>query len=164
VIKQCKLHQHLNRFQTTSWTFKNTNFINKICLKTPIINNTLPSLFYKNVQTTRNKHVYYKTPTQTFTFLTQDIHFDTSPFILNYELFQVKWMAFITNYHFKKHISKTIWKKLCHIEWFLKIVWVECSMITQKSLSKSLIWVQYYNLKIGNKTKMENSCMNNSLH
>ncbi len=33
-----------------------------------------------------------------------------------------------------------------------------------KSLSKSLIWVQYYNLKIGNKTKMENSCMNNFLH
>jgi hypothetical protein len=33
-----------------------------------------------------------------------------------------------------------------------------------KSFSKSLIWVQYYNLKIGNKTKMENSCMNDFLH
>ncbi len=32
----------LNRFQTTSQAYEDTNFINKICCKWPPIDNTLP--------------------------------------------------------------------------------------------------------------------------
>jgi hypothetical protein len=111
----------LNRFQTTSQTFKNTNFINKTCLKTPIINNTLPCLIYKNVKTTHNKHVNYKTPRQTFTFSTQDIHFDTCPFHFKLSTIPSQMNGFHHKLSLKKkHVSKIIWRKLCHVRWFLK--------------------------------------------
>jgi hypothetical protein len=93
----------LNRFQTTSQTFKNTNFINKTCLKPPIIKNTLHYLFYKNVKTTHNKHGYYKTPIKTFTFLAQDIHFDTSP--LHFKLSTIP--SQMNSFHNKLSILKT---------------------------------------------------------
>jgi hypothetical protein len=42
----------LNRFLTTSQTFEDIDFVNKICFKTPAMDNTLPYLFYTNA--TRN--------------------------------------------------------------------------------------------------------------
>jgi hypothetical protein len=49
----------LNRFQTTSQTFEDINFINKTCFKTPPMDNTLPYLFYTNVKITTHKIIYF---------------------------------------------------------------------------------------------------------
>jgi hypothetical protein len=53
----------LNRFLTTSQTFEDIDFVNKICFKTPAMDNTLPYLFYTNVKiTTHNNNVFHTTP------------------------------------------------------------------------------------------------------
>ncbi len=68
----------LNRFQTTSQTNENIHFMNDFCLRLPLMDNTLPHLFYTNLKTNaHNKHVYDKTLRQTFKFLAKDIHSET---------------------------------------------------------------------------------------
>jgi hypothetical protein len=70
----------LNRFRTTSQTFENINFINKICFKSPPMNNILPYLYYTNAKTiTHNNNVFCTTLGQTFKFLIQDIHSSICP-------------------------------------------------------------------------------------
>jgi hypothetical protein len=54
--------------------------MNDFCLKPPLMDNTLPHLFYTNFKTnTHNKIVYDKTPSKTFKFLAKDIHYETCP-------------------------------------------------------------------------------------
>ncbi len=70
----------LNRFQTTSQTFEDINFINKICLEAPPMDNILPYLFNTNIKiATHNKNVFHTIGGQTFELLTQDIHYDICP-------------------------------------------------------------------------------------
>jgi hypothetical protein len=65
----------LNKFQITSHTFKDISFINQICLKTPLIDNILPHLFYTNAKIIEhNKMILKNTLGQTFTFHAKDIH------------------------------------------------------------------------------------------
>jgi hypothetical protein len=57
-----------------SHTFKGITLINQICLRTPLINNTLPHLFYTNAKTIEhNKIIFKNTLGQTFTFHAKDI-------------------------------------------------------------------------------------------
>jgi hypothetical protein len=49
----------VNRFQTTSRIFENINFKNRICFKTPPMNNTLPYLFYTNDKITTQHKMYF---------------------------------------------------------------------------------------------------------
>ncbi len=54
--------------------------MNNNCLKTPPMDNILPSLSYANVKTTmHNKNVFRNTLGETFTFLTCDVHTETCP-------------------------------------------------------------------------------------
>jgi hypothetical protein len=49
----------LNRFQTTSQTIKEIKFMKNYFLKTSLMDNTLPYLFYINVKTImHNKNVF----------------------------------------------------------------------------------------------------------
>lgn len=50
----------LNKFQTTLQTFKDIEFINNICLRTPPINNILSYLFYKNAKKFNIIKIYLK--------------------------------------------------------------------------------------------------------
>lgn len=64
------------------------DFINKNCLKTPPTDNILPYLFYTNVKTIEcNKCIFEKTPSETFTLFSQDIHFDTC--LLHFRLLMI---------------------------------------------------------------------------
>ncbi len=52
----------LNRFRATSQTIEDIKCMNNNCLKTPLMDNTLPYLFYTNVKTTmHNKNVFQST-------------------------------------------------------------------------------------------------------
>jgi hypothetical protein len=68
----------LNRFRIASQTIKDIKFMNNNCLKTPLMDNTLPYLLYTNIKTTmHNKNVFLNKLNQTFTFLTCDVHVET---------------------------------------------------------------------------------------
>jgi hypothetical protein len=70
----------LNRFRITSQTIEDIKCMNNNCLKTPLMDNILPYLFYTNVKTTmHNKNVFQNTLGETFTFLTHDVHTKTWP-------------------------------------------------------------------------------------
>jgi hypothetical protein len=68
----------LNRFQISSHTFEDIDFTNKICLKTPPIDNVLPHLFYTNAKRIdeHNKIIFQNILGQTFSF---QITNDTKP-------------------------------------------------------------------------------------
>ncbi len=51
----------LNRFRTTSQTFEDINFINKVCFKAPCMDNILPYLFNTNVKLTTQQFISYNT-------------------------------------------------------------------------------------------------------
>jgi hypothetical protein len=68
----------LNRFRTASQTIENIKCMNNNFLKTPLMDNILPYLFYTNVKTTiHNKNVFQNTLSETFTFLACDVHTKT---------------------------------------------------------------------------------------
>jgi hypothetical protein len=68
----------LNRFKTTSQTIEDIKFMNNNCLRTPLMDNTLPYSFYTNVKTTMdNKNVFWNTLGETFTFLACDVYIET---------------------------------------------------------------------------------------
>jgi hypothetical protein len=70
----------LNKFQITSHIFEDISFINQICLKTLVIDNTLSHLFYIDAKTIEhNKIILQNTLGQTLTFHAKDIHFETCP-------------------------------------------------------------------------------------
>ncbi len=81
-MKQNDVHfiSILNRFRTTSQTNEDIHFMNDFCLRSTLMDNTLPHLFYTNLKTNaHNKIVYDKTPSKTFKFLAKDIHYETCP-------------------------------------------------------------------------------------
>jgi hypothetical protein len=54
--------------------------MNNLCLKPPLMDNTLPHLLNTNLKTNaHNKIVYDKTLGNTFKFLAKDIHLKTCP-------------------------------------------------------------------------------------
>ncbi len=70
----------LNRFQIASQKIEDIKFMKNNFLKTPPMNNTLPYLCYINVKTImHNKNVFWNIFSQTFTFLTCDVHIETCP-------------------------------------------------------------------------------------
>jgi hypothetical protein len=89
----------LNKFRTISQTCKNMDFINRNCFKTPLMDNILPYLFYTNVKTIEcNKSIFEKTPSETFTLFSQDMHFDTCLFILDCWWYQAKQLGCTMNF------------------------------------------------------------------
>ncbi len=70
----------LNRFLITSQTIEDIKCMNNNCLKTPLMDNILPYLFYTNVKTTmHNKNVFQNTFGETLRFLACDVHTETCP-------------------------------------------------------------------------------------
>jgi hypothetical protein len=85
-MKQNDVHfiNILNRFQTTSQTNDDIDFMNNFCLKPPPMDNILPSLFYTNLKTTtHNKIVHDKALGETFKFLMKDVETCFSHFKLS---------------------------------------------------------------------------------
>ncbi len=80
VTKCSWIYYVLNIFLIVSQACEKINFINKSCLKTPLVDNILPYLFYtygKIIE--HNKNIFEKKFSETFTYFTQYIHFDTHP-------------------------------------------------------------------------------------
>jgi hypothetical protein len=101
----------LNRFQISSHTFEDIDFINKICLKAPLIDNVLPHLFYTNAKTIdeHNKIIFQNTLGQTFTFHAKDIHFETCQSHFKLPMIPSQ----IVGLHYELLILKVILMKLC---------------------------------------------------
>lgn len=77
-------------FWITSQNFKDINFINKICLKTPPTTNMLPHLFYIDVKTIEHNKIIFQNTT-----IGECLHFSTRyilthVFISNYQWYQIK--------------------------------------------------------------------------
>jgi hypothetical protein len=52
--------------------------MNNNCLRTPLMDNTLPHLIYINAKTTmHDKNIFQNTLDETFTFLACDVHTET---------------------------------------------------------------------------------------
>jgi hypothetical protein len=82
IMRQIDVHfiNILVRFQTVSRTNENIHFMNNFCLRSPLMDNTLPHLFYTNLRTiAHNEIIYDKTPSGTFKFFEKDIHFEICP-------------------------------------------------------------------------------------
>jgi hypothetical protein len=111
----------LNRFWTTLQTFEDINFINKICFKEPPKDNTLPYLFHTNVKTiTHNNNIFCTTPSQTFKFLTWDIHSNTCPFHFKLSNIPSQTNSLHHELLFLKNVSRIMCMKLWHIRWSCK--------------------------------------------
>ncbi len=100
----------LNRFKTASQTIENIKCMNNNCLKTALMNNTLPYLFFTNVNTTmHNKNVFWNTLGETFTFVACDGHIETWPF--HFKLSNLPSQT--AGLHYKILIEKKMLVELC---------------------------------------------------
>jgi hypothetical protein len=98
----------LNRFKTSSQTIEDIKCMNNNCLRTPLMDNTLPHLFYTNVKTT-NKNLFQKTLNEIFTFLTCDVHTKTYPF--RFKLSNLP--SQMNGLHYEILVKKKILVELC---------------------------------------------------
>jgi hypothetical protein len=81
----------LNRLIIASQTIEDIKCMNNNCLKTQLMDNILPYLFYTNVKTImHNKNVFQNTLGETFTFLTCDVHRKHVLLILNDQIYHIK--------------------------------------------------------------------------
>ncbi len=100
----------LNKSRTISQNCRNMDFINKNCFKTLPMDNILPYLFYTNVKTIGcNKGIFEKTPSETFTSFSQDIHFDTCLF--HFRLLMIP--SWTTRLHHELLVKKYMLVELC---------------------------------------------------
>jgi hypothetical protein len=94
IIRQNDVHfiNIVNRFQIASQTNEDIHFMTNFCLRPPLMDNTLPHLFYTNLKTiAHNKIVYEKTHG------IKHINFSQKIFILKH--------VFISNCQYYHHIS-----------------------------------------------------------
>jgi hypothetical protein len=96
-------------FQTTSYIIKNISFMNKVCLKTPLSNNTLPCLFSTNAKNIFHNQFFIIITSITFKFLAQDIHSDTCSF--HFELFSTS--NEIGGLHYELLLKNKMLMELC---------------------------------------------------
>ncbi len=143
----------LNRFGII---FENANFINRICLKPLCTNNTLSHLFYTNTKTTtHNKRIFEKTIGETFRFVAKICILTFVLLIMNYQCSQFKQVAFIMNYSSKNHLNKIMGWKLRNIKRSCKWCRWQLSLLYSSICSKPLIWINFYNPKIGINMKIQ---------
>ncbi len=89
----------LNKFWTISETCKNMYFIDKICFKTPPMDNILPYLFYTNVKTIKhNKNIFEKKMVKYSHHEHKTFILTHVLFILDYQSYQTKQLDCILNY------------------------------------------------------------------